>query len=135
MMKTTLKNDTLTVVTDITKAMVESPVVKLVAEDKDGNIEFVVDMSGNGKGELRTFALVGNKYINGKLTLVMNLPLGTTLEKVQAEYGQALMNAKKYTERIVAEQAAKVDELNELIEVEEEIEVECDCEECNCHAE
>ena len=106
-MKVSFKNNTLTVVTDLKKEVVESGFSNLRAVDGKGNQVFAVEANKDGYATLSTFSLTGNAYIDGNLAAVMVFPMDTTLADVQKKYGEALLAADQYIPQIATEAADK----------------------------
>lgn len=112
-MRVSLSNNVLTVVTDITKEVVEAGLSNLKAV-QDGNEVYGVSVSKDGKASFNAFSFVGNTFIDGKLAATIVLPMSTTLEDVQRMHGENLLKAKFYTEQIATEAAEKTAEIQEL---------------------
>ena len=112
-MRINLTNNVLTVVTGITKEVVEAGLSNLKAV-KDGNEVYGVSVSADGKASFNAFSFIGNTFIDGKLAATIILPMGTTMEDVQRVYGENLLKAKMFTEQIATEAAAKTAEIQEL---------------------
>jgi hypothetical protein len=115
-----VENNVLTVVTDITKNVVESGVAELVAYDEDGNAVYGAGISGNGKAAFNAFSFTGNTYIDDKLAATMILPMGIKPEEIQKFYGEDLLKAKAYTAQIQETAEAKIADVAALFAVEEE---------------
>ena len=101
------ENNVLTVVTEISKAVVEKGFSNLKAKNDDGVDVYAVSVAKDGKAALNGFSMTGNTYIGDKLAVTMVMPMGTTMEDVQREYGEALLAADKYTKQIAEEAATK----------------------------
>ena len=112
-MRVTLSNNVLTVVTDITESVVKAGLSNLKAV-VDGNEVYAVGVSKDGKASMNAFSFVGNTFIDGKLAATMILPMGTTQEDVQKNFGESLLKAKFYTEQIATEAAEKTAEIEAL---------------------
>ena len=115
-----VENNVLTVVTDITRDVIESGVASLFAYDEDGNAVYGASVSGNGKADFNDFSFTGNTYIDGKLAATMILPMAIKNEEIQKFYGEKLLAAQKYTKQIQDSAAAKIAEIAALFPVEEE---------------
>lgn len=100
------ENNLLTVVTDVTKEAVEGGFSDMKAYDEKGNALFGVGYSA-GQANICTFGFTGNAYIDGKLAAQILMADGTKIEEVQKMYGEALLNAQKYTAQIAEEAAQK----------------------------
>ena len=93
-----LENNVLTVVTDITEASMKKGLSNMKACDEDGNEVYAVAVSKSGDAKITGFSFTGNTYVNGKLAATMVLPMGKeSTDKVQKEFGEVLLAAKKYT--------------------------------------
>lgn len=114
MMTSKFENNVLTVVTGITKEVVEAGISNLIAKDEKGNDVYAVSVAKDGKGSISTFGLVGNTYVDGKLAVTMILPMGTTDADVKRTYGESLLAAQHYTKQIAEEAAAKTEAINGL---------------------
>ena len=113
-MNVSFKDNTLKVVTDITRAAVEAGISDLTAKDEKGNAKYAVVISKNGKGNLDTFGMTCNAYIEDKAAVVVVLPVDTTQADVQKQYGEALIAAAKYTEQIASEAGSKAEAIAAL---------------------
>ena len=114
-MRVTLTNNVLTVVTDITKEIVESGLAKLVALE-DGNEVYGVSMATDGKASFNAFSFVGNTYVEGKLAATIILPMAMTMDDVKKMHGEHLLKAKRYTAQIAEAAASKTAEIRALFE-------------------
>lgn len=114
-----VENNVLTVVTDITRDVVESGVAELVAFDEDGSAVYGVSVAGNGKACFNDFSFTGNTYVDGKLAATMILPMGMKIEEMQRFYGEDLLKAQQYTAQIQETASAKIAEIAALFPVEE----------------
>ena len=112
-MRINLTNNVLTVVTNITKEVVEAGLSNLKAV-QDGNEVYAVCVSKDGKASFNAFSFTGNTFIDGKLAATIILPMGTTQEDVQRMHGENLLRAKFYTEHIAVTAAEKTAEIQEL---------------------
>lgn len=115
-MKTNFTNNILTVVTDITKEVVENGYASLVAKDDKGNDVYAVAVSKDGKADLNSFSFTGNTYVDGKLAATIVVPMGVTEDDVKKMFADALLAAKKYTAQIAQESAEKQDAVNALFQ-------------------
>ena len=118
-MVTNYENNVLTVVTDLTREIVEADISDLVARDEDGNEKFKVLVSTSGSGCLDEFAIVCNTYVDEKLAAVMVLPMDTTLDDVKHEFGESLLAADKYLKQITDEAIDKVANINEIFDTDQ----------------
>lgn len=108
-----MQNNVLTVVTDITKEVVESGLAKLVATE-DGNQVYGVSVANDGKASFNAFSFVGNTYVDGKLAATIILPMAMTMDEVKKVYGENLLKAQRYTAQIAEEAEAKTAEIAAL---------------------
>lgn len=114
-MEVKVENNVLTVITDVTEASMKKGLSNMKAHDEDGNEVYAVGVSKTGNACIDKFAFVGNTYVGGKLAATIVLPMEkATIEKVQKEYGENLLAAKKYTAQIAVEAAAKEAEIEAL---------------------
>ena len=123
-MKVSFKNNVLTVVTDIAKATIEKGIASLIAKDEKGNDIFGVSISKDGNANICANSIKCNAFIEGKAAVVMVMPMGTTMEDVQRQYGKELVAANKYTAQIAAQASAEEETIaalftNETAETEE----------------
>lgn len=114
-----VENNVLTVVTDVTKEVVEGGVAELVARDEDGNAVYGVALNTAGNASINNFSFTGNTYVDGKLAATMILPAETSMEDIQKSYGEDILTAKKYTATIQAAAQAKIAEINALFPTQE----------------
>ena len=114
-MRVTLTNNVLTVVTDIAKETIESGLAKLVALE-DGNEVYGVSVATDGKASFNAFSFVGNTYVDGKLAATIILPMAMTMDEVKKTHGENLLKAKRYTAQIAEAAAAKAAEIRALFE-------------------
>ena len=115
-----VENNVLTVITDITRDVVESGIASLTAHDEDGNMVYGVAVAENGKASFNDFSFTGNTYVDGKLAATMILPMAITQEEIQKFYGEHLLKAKTYTAQIEADAQAKMAEIAALFPVDAE---------------
>lgn len=115
-MTTNFTNNVLTVVTDITKEVVESGYASLKVKDDKGNELYFVEASKDGTAALTDFSFKGNTYVDGKLAATLVMPMGVTEENVKKMFADALLAAKKYTAQIAQESAEKQDAVNALFQ-------------------
>lgn len=101
-MKVSFENNTLTVVTALTKEVIERGIGKLIATDEKGNGLYGIAVSNTGTGAISEIGLTCNAFVEDKAAFIQVLPVGTTLESVQKQYGDALLAAQKYVPQIVA---------------------------------
>ena len=104
-MKVKFENNVLTVVSSITKETIDKGIASLKIKDDKDNEAFAVGPSR--EGNINTFYFGYNAFIEDKAAVVAVLPMGTTLEDVQRNFGEALVEAKKYTELIATQAMAK----------------------------
>lgn len=105
-MRVAFENGVLTVVTDISKETIEKGIASLkVTDEKKGDL-YAVQMSTSGKAAIDNYSITCNQYVDGKAAAVIVTPVGTELADVQKQYGEALVEAGKYT-GIIASQAAE----------------------------
>lgn len=110
-----LDNNVLTVVTDVTEESMKKGLSNMKACDEEGNQVYAVAVSKSGEAKIDNFSFTGNTYVDGKLAATMVLPMGkATIDKVQKEYGEKLLAAKKYTAQIAQEATAKEAEIEAL---------------------
>ena len=119
-MKVSFKNNVLTVVTDIAKATVEKGIASLKAKDEKGNEVFGVSISKDGNARISENSLTCNAYVDGKAAVVAVMPMETTMEDVQRQYGKALVAANKYTAQIAAQACAEEETIAALFTSDEE---------------
>lgn len=118
-MKVSFKNNVLTVVTDIAKATVEKGIASLKAKDEKGNEVFGVSISRDGNARISENSLTCNAYVDGKAAVVAVMPMETTMEDVQRQYGKALVAANKYTAQIAAQASAEEETIAALFTSDE----------------
>lgn len=106
-MNVKFENNVLTVVTDISKATIEKGLAALSAKDEKGNELYRVVVSTSGNGNLDTYGMKVNTFVEDKAAVTVILPMGVTKEQVQGAYGEALIAAAKYTGTIAAAAAEK----------------------------
>ena len=119
-----VENNVLTVITDITRDVVESGVASLTAHDEDGNMVYGVAVAENGKASFNEFSFTGNTYVDGKLAATMILPMAITQEEIQKFYGEDLLKAKTYTAKIEEAAQVKIAEIAALFPTEEAADAE-----------
>ena len=113
-MNVSFKNNTLVVVTGITKETIEKGISDLTARDEKGNALYVVKVSKDNQGSLDTFGLKANAFIDGKAAVVIVEDVNATQASVQKKYGEALIAAAKYTDIIASTATAKEVEIASL---------------------
>ena len=112
---TELDGNVFKIVTDITEETVKKGLSDLKARDDKGNEVFAVAVNNSGNASIDKFQFVGNTYIGGKLAATIVLPMAdASKDSVMRKYGEALLMAKKYTEVIATEAAAKTAEIEAL---------------------
>ena len=84
--------------------------IKAVAIDEKHNPVYKVGININGAGSIGQFGIVANTFIDGRLTVVIVEPLGTTKEEIKAKYGKAVVAANKYCP-VIASAAASEEEI------------------------
>lgn len=97
---TNLNENILTVVTPITKEMADKAFSDFMAKDKDGNDLYYVTTNQEGNGGIYAAGMVCNTVVDGKLAVVLTLPMGTTLDDVKKMYGKKLVTAEQYMGQI-----------------------------------
>lgn len=113
-MNVSFKNNTLVVVTNITKEAIEKGISDMTARDERGNALYTVRVSKDNQGSLDTFGLKANAFIDGKAAVVIVEDVNATQASVQKKYGEALIAAAKYTDVIAAAASAKEAEIAAL---------------------
>lgn len=106
-MKVNYAQNVLKVETGIKEDTYKKGIASLKAHDKNGDQVFAVAVAKDGKGAISNYGLTCNAVIDGELAVVMVLPMGTTMEDVQKQYGQALVTAEKYVAQIAEEAKAQ----------------------------
>ena len=110
-----LENNILTVITDVTEESMKKGLSNMKAHDEEGNEVYAVAVNKAGEAKITGFSFTGNTYVDGKLAATMVLPMNkASIDKVQKAFGEMLLAAKKYTEQIAQEAAAKEAEIEEL---------------------
>lgn len=117
-MKVSIKSNVLTVVTNIPmRAMPNGRLEKPATKEEPA---YSIEMAS--VGELSKFGLKCNSIVNGKVAVVIVLPIKDTpaeyKEYVKHRYGAAL-NAAKVTDQMAVTAQAYDDELEALIETED----------------
>ena len=107
MMNVKLNENILTVVTPIAKTTADQAFSTMaLADEKTGDILCSVSVSPEGKGLISSCGLVCNSVVDGKLAVVLTMPMNTTMDDVKKLYGKALVNVNKYIDQ-VAENVGK----------------------------
>lgn len=107
-MRVSYENNVLTVVTDISENTVRKGIAPLSVKDDKQNELYKVKVTHNpGSANITKFGLNCNAFIDGKAAVIMLLPIGTELEDVQRVFGEALIEADKYTSIIASAAAEK----------------------------
>lgn len=110
-----VENNVLTIVTDVTEASMKKGLSNMKACDEDGNQVYAVSVNKSGTAHFDGFSFTGNTYVDGKLTATMVLPMNeASIVKIQKQFGEMLLAAKKYTKQIAEEAAAKEAEIEAL---------------------
>ena len=108
-MRVNYAENVLKVVTGIKEDTYKKGIAALKACDKNGDQVFMIAVAKDGKGAISSFGLTCNAVIDGELAVIMVLPMGTTKEDVQKQFGQALVTADKYVAQIAEEAKAQED--------------------------
>lgn len=96
-MRVTIKNNVLTVVTDISLDVAKKNLIDPVICDDKGNVLYKIAVDPNGKGSLSKFGLVANSITeDGKLAVVIVEDMDITTEEIKQKYGKAVIAAKKF---------------------------------------
>lgn len=112
-----VENNVLTVITDVTEDSMKKGLSNMKAKDEDGNEVYAVAVSKSGEAKIDNVSFTGNTYVDGKLAATIVLPMGkSSSDKIQKEYGEKLLAAKKYTAQIAQEAAAKEAEIEALFD-------------------
>lgn len=113
-MNVSFKNNTLVVVTGVSKEVIEAGISDLTARDDKGSALYRVSVNKDGSGKIDNFGLTANAFIDGNAAVVIVEPMETTLAQVQKKYGEALIAATKYTDIIASAAASKSEEIAAL---------------------
>lgn len=113
-MRVSFANNTLVVVTGITKETIEKGISDLTARDEKGNALYRVSVTKEGTGSLDVNGMKCNSFIDGKAAVVIVESMDATQASVQKKYGEALIAAAKYTEVIADAADAKEAEIAAL---------------------
>ena len=113
-MNVSFKNNTLVVVTGVTKETIEKGISDLTAKDEKGNAVYRLSVAKEGNGSLDTYGIKCNAFIDGYAAVVIVESMDATQASVQKKYGEALIAAAKYTEVIAATATAKEAEIAAL---------------------
>lgn len=113
-MTTNLRENVLTLTTPIAKEMADKAFSALQAKDEEGNVMYVVNVSEEGKGAISSYGLTCNTVVDGKLAVMLTLPMGTTMDKVKTKYGKALLEADKYLPQIVDAVQAEIEAIDRI---------------------
>lgn len=106
-MRVSYVNNVLTVVTDISEDTVKKGIASLSVKDDKQNELYRVNMTANpNAANISKYGLTCNTFVDGKAAVVMVMPVETELEEVQKVFGEALVEATKYT-GIIASAAAE----------------------------
>lgn len=100
-MKVTFANNTLTVVTDLTKEVIDKGIGSTKVTDDKGNHVYAFGMSKSTDASITTFGIACNTFIDDKAAAVVVYPIDTKLADVQKDLGDALIAANKYIPQIV----------------------------------
>jgi hypothetical protein len=107
-MRVSYVNNVLTVVTDISEDTVKKGIASLSVKYDKQNELYRVKVSGNpDAANITKFGLTCNAFVDGKAAVIMLLPIETELEDVQRVFGDALIEAAKYTSIIASAAAEK----------------------------
>lgn len=106
-MKVSFENGVLTAVTDISKATIDKGIAPLNVVDDKGREQYRVNIAKDGVGKVDKFSMTCNQYVDGKAAMIIVTAPGTDLAAVQKQYGDALVEAGKYTAQIASAAAAK----------------------------
>ena len=106
-MRVSYAENVLKVVTGIKEDTYKKGIASLKACDKNGDEVFRVSVAKDGNGAISDFGLTCNAVIDGDLAVIKVLPMGTTMDEVQKQYGQALVTAEKYVAQIAEEAKAQ----------------------------
>ena len=112
-MNVTLTENILTVVTPITKAVADKAFSAMaVTDEKTGDVLCTVGVNADGNGIISACGLVCNTVVDGKLAVMLTLPMGTTMDDVKKKYGKVLVEVNKHIEKIaenVTKEIAAID--------------------------
>ena len=113
-MRVSFKDSVLTVVTEVTKEVVEKGYTDLTAKDDKGNPVYKVTFNNYGDGSIDKYGFTGNTYVGGKLAYTVVTNADTTLEDVQKVFGEALLAADTYISEIAADAEIKRESIEAL---------------------
>lgn len=121
-MNVSYKNNTLTVVTDVTKAVIARGIAALEAKNDKQDTVYTVSapVEGNNKASISIFGINTNCFIDDKAAAVIVMPVETTQADVEKKYGKALLAARKYIPVIAASATAEEIEITSLFDTEVE---------------
>ena len=121
-MRVSIKENVLTVVTDILKATADKGIANLTATDEKGNQMYKVCMS-TGSPSIEEFGIVCNSVVDGKLAVVIVEKMETTEAEIKKKYGKALVKGSKYLAAIAAQaqqEEAAIDAIFETAQSDEQ---------------
>ncbi len=108
MMTTKLNENILTVVTPIAKATADKAFSALVAKDDKENVVCMVTVDPNGNGSITEYGLVCNSVVDGKLAVVLTMPMNVTMDDVKARYGKALVEVNRWIDKVAEAAEAEI---------------------------
>lgn len=111
-MKTTLKENVLTVVTEIAKEDFDKKVTDMTVEDDKGHVVF--ELRTGKEPVISKYALVCNSTVDGKLAVTMTVPMDTEAEEVKVKYGKALLAAEEHVKTLADRIAADTKAIDKL---------------------
>lgn len=110
MMNVKLNENILTVVTPITKETANKAFSSLELRNEDNEVVCMVKQGQEGK--ISNMGLVCNTVVDGKLAVLIAMPMETTMETVKKQYGQALVNISKHIDQLAANVEAEIAAIN-----------------------
>lgn len=112
MMNVKLNENILTVVTPIKKETADKAFSALTLTNEDGDILCTVSKATGSEGKISSMGLVCNTVVDGKLAVIITMPMGTTMDNVKQQYGKALVNVGKYIDQVAATAEAEIAAIN-----------------------
>ena len=107
-MNVTLNENILTVVTPIERSVAAKAFSAMtVTDEKTGDILCTVSVQ-DGEGNISALGLTCNTVVDGKLAVKKIMPMGTTMDDVKKQYGQALVKVNKYIDKISENISAEI---------------------------